>query len=450
MARKPEPSEELLLTEQEELLELRDRPDLLDLAQTLKMQVILEGDVAARSARALALARRSPVVGEWAAHRADVFTRTVAIGDLQASAARIFDVFAHHDLLTEEGRLRPDVQLLSIGDHFDYGTRASGVIAQARRDGPDVLSYLAAHHPEQVVILAGNHDLSRVMELAAVSEDRFEEAAGLAAELVALRGSDPAGYRERLTHEYVARFPELPGPGLVHRDYSAFSNAQRELVQRLLLLGRMRLSATARLPGGEAVLATHAAITMREVAMLDVTAINVSELASALARRLESAVAEVAEAWRSGEPVPLSLAPLHLPGAIGRDGMPELPEGGGMLYHRPSDPERAGADRKWEAAPGRPRRFDPRALPAGVLQLAGHTGHPKCVEELARWADPEMQEVPCGRRTLRVRGEEIRYQLGAARPDEGEAMLYLIDPSLHRAVDAASVEIFELMAGSLR
>ena len=401
-------------------------------------------------AAAQALARQRPARGAWAGHRAARFRRTVAVGDLQASARRIFDVLDHHGLLGEDGRLHPDVQLLSIGDHFDYGTRASGLLDEARRDGADVLSYLAAHDAEQVVILAGNHDLARVMELCAATLERFTAAAALAAELVELKRTDPAAYRARLADEYVAQFPELPGPGLVHRDYSAFAEDQRVLVQELLGAGRLRLAATARLPSGEPVLATHAAVTMREVAMLDTDEVSAAALATSLARWLAHAVAAVAPAWQRGETAALSLAPLHVPGATGRDGLGELPEGGGMFYHRPADPERPGVDRSWEAAPGRPRRFHPSALPAGVLQVAGHTGHPKCVEELARWAPEAMAEVPCGRRSLRVRGETVRYQLGAARPEDGEAILYLIDPSMHRAPSAAAVELFELMPGSLR
>jgi hypothetical protein len=428
-------------------------PDLLDLGETIKMPVILEGDRADRVARALELARQRPAPGALSGHRTAAVSRTVAIGDLQASAQRIFEVLAWHDLLDEEGRIRGDAQLLSIGDHFDYGTRAGGQLGQARQHGHDVLAYLAAHHPEQVVILLGNHDVARVMELAAVTDARFDEAAPLAAELMALRATDPAVYRMRLAG-YAARFPELPGPGLVHRDYSAFTSGQRDLVRELLLASRVRLAATARLPAGEAILATHAGVTMREVSLLGVEPIAVAELAAALNRRLEAAVAEVAGPWRAAEPsaplpVPLSLAPLHLPAATGAEGLPDLPEGGGLLYHRPSDSERPGADRQWEAAPGRPRRFHPRSLPAGVLQVAGHTGHPKCVEELARWAESSMQEEPHGRRSLRVRGDDIRYQIGACRPDAGEAVLYMIDPSLHRAKEATSVELFELMPGSL-
>ncbi len=425
-------------------------PDQLDIGETIKIPVMADGERerAERVSRALGLARQRLPHGALAGHRRAEVSRTVAIGDLQASAQRVFELLAYHDLLDVEGRLRGDVQLLSIGDHFDYGTRQSGLTGQARRDGQDVLSYLAAHHPEQVVVLLGNHDAARVMEMAYVSDERFDEAVGPAGELVALRHTDPDAYRARLAG-YVASFPELPGPGLVHRDYSAFSASQRELVQALLLAGRMRLGATARLLGGELVLATHAGVTTREVQLLGVSA-NVAELEAALARRLAAAVAEVAPAWQRGELAALSLQPLHLSCATGREGMPELPEGGGMLYHRPSDPDRPGADRQWEAAPGRPRRFHPKALPAGVLQIAGHTGHPKCVEELARWSESSMREEPCGRRSLRVRGDDIRYQLGACRPDEGEAVLYLIDPSLFRAADAASVEIFELMPGSLR
>lgn len=426
-------------------------PDQLDLGETIKIPIMADGDRerAARVSLALSLARQRLPMGALAGHRTAEVTRTVAIGDLQASAQRIFEVLAYHDLLDEEGRLRGDVQLLSVGDHFDYGTRQSGLTGQACRDGHDVLSYLAAHHPEQVVLLFGNHDAARVMELAFASDERFDEAAQPAAELVALRATDPDVYRARLA-SYAARFPELPGPGLVHRDYSAFAATQRTLVQSLLVAGRLRLGATARLPTGEIVLATHAGLTMREVNLLGVSSVSAAELEVALARRLEAAVEEVAPSWQRGEPAALSLQPLHLACATGREGMPELPEGGGMLYHRPSDPERPGADRQWEAAPGRPRRFHPKTLPAGLLQIAGHTGHPKCVEELARWSESSMLEEPCGRRSLRVRGEDIRYQIGACRPDEGEAVLYLIDPSMFRANDAASVEIFELMPGSLR
>lgn len=426
-------------------------PDQLDLGETIKIPIMGAGDEerAVRAARGVELARQRPAIGALAGHRSAEVTRTIAIGDLQASARRIFEVLAYHDLLDEEGRIRGDVQLLSVGDHFDYGTRAGGQLGQSRRDGHDVLAYLAAHHPEQVVILLGNHDAARVMELAFASDERFEEVVPLVAELVALQATDPNAYLGRLA-DYSARYPELPGPGLVHRDYAAFSSGQRALVQEMLMAGRFRLAATARMPTGEVVLATHAGVTIREVAMLGVSTVTAAELAPALGRTLEAAVAEVTPSWQRGEPAALSLAPLHLPCATGREGMPELPEGGGMLYHRPSDPERPGADRQWEAAPGRPRRFHPKSLPAGVLQLAGHTGHPKCVEELARWSESSMREEPCGRRSLRVRGDDIRYQLGACRPDEGEAVLYLIDPSLFRAHDAASVEIFELMPGSLR
>ncbi len=429
-------------------------PDLLDLGETIKMPILVEGERSDRVAKAMALARQRPAMGSLSGHRTENVERSVAIGDLQASSQRIFEVLAWHGLLDEEGRISGDVQLLSIGDHFDYDTRASGLLGQARRDGPDVLSYLAAHHPEQVVILLGNHDTARVMELSATTDARFDEAAPLAAELVALRASDPEVYQLRLAG-YAKRFPELPGPGLVHRDYSAFTSGQRELVRELVLAGRMKLAATARLPAGEALLATHAGVTMREVEMLGVESISAAALASALNGRLEAAVAEVAGPWLAAAPgaplpVPLSLAPLHLSAATGSSGEPGLPEGGGLLYHRPSDSERPGANRQWEAAPGRPRRFHPRNLPAGVLQISGHTGHPKCVEELARWAESSMQEEPCGRRSLRVRGEDIRYQLGACRPDAGEAVLYMIDPSLHRAREAAGVELFELMPGTLR
>ena len=63
--------------------------------------------------------------------------------------------------------------------------------------------------------------------------------------------------------------------------------------------------------------------------------------------------------WGRGAPTPLSLEPMHAAGIPGE-------EGGGLLYHRPSNPERRGADRSWELAVARPRRFDPRTLPPGL------------------------------------------------------------------------------------
>lgn len=402
-----------------------------------------------RIARALANADRL-MAGEAIAPPAPVVAaRAVALGDPQAAAAKLFALLDHHGLVGDDGWLRPDVQLVSIGDHFDFGTRAQGVIPAAQVDGARFLRWLAAHDPRQVVILAGNHDTARVMELAFADDARFDEAAPLATELAALRDVDPEAYAARLAAEYAVRFPELPGPGLVHRDFSAFTAAQRALVIELLLAGRMRLAATATI-GGALALLVHAGVTARELELLGVAAErDPLAIAAALEQLLRDAVTAVEPAWRAGRPAALSLAPVHVPGDTGGDD-PRLPEGGGLLYHRPADPERPGGDPTWELERARPRRYHPRRLPRGVVQVVGHTGHGKCVCELVRWHDAAMIEAPAGLRTLRVRGDDVSYQLGASPPAEGDAILYMIDPTLHRVADVTTVELLALDPGSLR
>ena len=402
-----------------------------------------------RVARALSLADRLMAGEPIAAPARASFRRSVALGDPQAAAAKLFALLEHHRLLGDDGWLAPDVQLVSIGDHFDFGTRATGTLDEARVDGPRFLRWLAAHGREQVTILLGNHDAARVQELAFATDERFAAAAGPAAELIALRDGDRAAYDARLG-EYAAAFPELPGPGLVHRDFSAFTEAQRGLVVELLLAGRLRLAASASADGA-AVLCTHAGVTSRELEQLGVAdEREAPALAAALEGHLRAAIARVAPAWRAGQRAALSLAPLHVAGATGNDGDPALPEGGGLLYHRPADPARPGGDPTWELEHTRPRRFHPRTLPRGVVQAVGHTGHAKCVAELIRWREPGMVEAPAGLRTLRVRGDDVEYRLGAAAPAADDAVVYMIDPSLHRVADVATVALLELDPGSIR
>jgi hypothetical protein len=113
----------------------------------------------------------------WRAAQGDAgpFRRHVAVGDPQASFETYLRVLDRHDLLGEDGRLRPDVALLSAGDHFDY----EGDLATVQEDGHRLLGWLAGHPARQVVILAGNHDLCRVVELAGVTDDRFEPGTGV-------------------------------------------------------------------------------------------------------------------------------------------------------------------------------------------------------------------------------------------------------------------------------
>ncbi|MCE9579301.1 MAG: transcriptional regulator, partial [Deltaproteobacteria bacterium] len=214
--------------------------------------------LAAALARADAIVRDPSILG---AAPPAAPSRAVAIGDPQATAARFFEVLAAHDLLGADGWLAPHVRLTSMGDHFDIDV-ADRAIGQG--DGVRILAWLAAHAPAQVTLLFGNHDAARVMELAHVSDARFTEAAALGRAIDALPKRD----RGPATAEFRARFPELATPGYAARDYNAFTEAQRALVQRLLVRGRFALATTARVRGRQA-LFTHAGVTRDQLALLD-------------------------------------------------------------------------------------------------------------------------------------------------------------------------------------
>jgi hypothetical protein len=360
--------------------------------------------------------------------------RCVAIGDPQASRERFFAVLAHHDLLGDDGMLAGDAMLVSMGDHFDY----DGEPAEVGREGLAILRWLAEHPPERVPILAGNHDVCRVMELAPLGDRDFAEARAMATELEAARrrGEDVAT-RERLFFE---RFPSLPSPGIAARDFLSHGEAQRSLVQALLLAGRMTLALAARLPDGREALLTHAAITRRELALLAPAAETPRDIAVALNRALARAVDEVRPRWEAGEHFrPLVLAPLHVAGTAGQ-------EGGGLLYHRPAKPERPQADHAWEFHPDAPRRFDPRRLPLGLVQVCGHTGHKKCVKELGDWVGPSARSIAQGGiRTLCADTHRVSYEYGVIEADPAMAVVYMIDATMH-ATEPAAYPLFHLAA----
>lgn len=360
--------------------------------------------------------------------------RVVAIGDPQTSAARLFGALAAHGLLGDDGWLRPDVRLIAMGDYFDYQVAER---ERARVEGVLILGWLAAHARGHVTVLLGNHDAARVMELATVDDARFGAAAEAAAAVVAV----PRAERGAAVAAFRARFPELATPGYAARDYNAFTVEQRALVQRLLIAGRISLATTARVRGVAALL-THAGVTHRELAMLCVRDHHARTIADALDDRLGGAVRQVAGAWRAGQLAPLSLEPLHVAGAHGE-------EGGGLLYHRPADPERPGADPGWEMAARAPRRFDPRTeLPRGLTQVIGHTGHRKASQEMARWLAPGTDTAAGGVRTLRVTVDRtVCYARGVDPSDGRDAVAYLIDPEMHHVTAATEVAVLELDAG---
>ena len=379
-------------------------------------------------------------------------TRTFVIGDPQGPFSKVLEVLDHHHALDDD-KLASDVVLVSIGDHFDYDLRNPG---PASAEGLKILRWLASHDPQQVILLLGNHDASRVMELATLTDEEFQRARLLARAVDAAENNvstdslaDIAAAAAAEQDEvaaakaaYAAAFPELPPHGVVGRDYAAFTSEQRALVMELLLAGRFRLAATGALADGRSVLLTHAGVTSRELDMLGLPGARMpAAIADALQAHLAAAVDRVRDDWQRGELAPLSLEPLHVTGARGE-------EGGGLLYHRPSNP--AQGDKAWRLDPSRPRRFDPRTLPIGLTQIAGHSGHAKCVAELGPWATPKAKARKHGGiRTLRVDGAgAISYDMGVAPPSSGDvADLILIDGELRRV---AAVDVALLPLASVR
>jgi len=350
--------------------------------------------------------------------------RWVTLGDPQTRLERFFALLDHHELLGDDGFLKPDVGLVSMGDHFDYELpdESAEAVQQAQHHGVQLLSWLARHDPRQVVLLLGNHDICRVAELAFESDESFAEA-----RIQALAATADGAVHARWTHLHI------PNPDIARRDFSAFSVAQRALVQRLLLEKRIQLAATA-LWCGRRVLLTHAAVTTREVELLCVEP-DAETLCNALNALLCSRIETVRSCWEEGVSAVLDLAPVHMMGITGQ-------EGGGLLYHRPSNPEHIDGS-KWAKNSERPRRFDPRTLPAGLTQICAHTTHKKCVKELGDWV-AEGFKRPEGRpRCLRSRGEQVQYSPVLDDWSEEDAALFMVDADMHR-VEPADIELLEI------
>lgn len=338
-------------------------------------------------------------------------TRHVAMGDPQAPLATVTQVLREHDLLAGD-RLRPGVQLVSVGDHFDFGPPEARRLATD--DGFALLSWLASHPPEQVVLLAGNHDLARVCELASFADDEAFVTARQAADAAWRRGDVDAA----LEAAFVARWPNMATAEALARDFSCFSVAQRDLVTGLLRARRLRLAHAHR-----GLLVLHAGVTGDDLASVGLAATD----ADAVARGLNDFLDARVDAWQAG---PLDLEPLHQPGDATRG------EGRGALFHRPADPAH-GAPAHFVGPPR--RRFDPRRLPAGFSQVIGHVGDEKCRGGMPDWSHGVT--APGAIRSLSVSGDEVRYQPGCA-PD---ARLYLIDGAMGR-VAASDYQLFDLDA----
>ncbi len=364
----------------------------------------------------------------------------LVLGDMQAPLATVLEVVGAHGGLAG-GRLRPEVSLISVGDHFDFGED----VAVAQEEGLRVLDWLTEHPRGQVGILLGNHDAARVIEFAGVDDAQFgaaqEVARGVLAGERAARAGGEVGTRGA-REAFHRAFPRFPTPELVARDYASYTLAQGDRVRALLLAGRIRLSAIAHDTDGSTLLVTHAAVTEREVTLLralgflHATATDAYAVHLALDAFLDARLNRVAADWLRGGAAPLDLAPLYVPAVSGR-------EAGGLLYHRPAndDPAARGPfDAAWEFDAERPRRYTPRVLPRSFSQVCGHTPHRRAWRELAGFRAGEEGEGAGRVRTLLL-GDAPRYVGMRLPPDPSSPRVYMVDADLARCAPG-SVEAF--------
>ncbi len=326
--------------------------------------------------------------------------RWVAMGDPQAPLEKMMAILDAHDLLGEDGQLTSRVGLVSMGDHFDFGTAP---LAIARADGLAFLSWLVAHCPDQVVVIAGNHDLGRVGELAGFDDETFASARELA--MSAYESEDA-----ELERELLRRYPSLPTAELAARDFSAFTVAQRELVTRALRARRMVPAHAHR----DDLLLLHAGVTHDDLATLGSPA-NAMEIAVALNDALATSSARL----------PLRIDDLHEPGDALRG------EGGGVFYHRPTS-------RPVVREPMR-RRFNPRTIPRSVTQVIGHIADEKCRELMPEWS---RGEPALGRLRTLVIDAQPSYEVGVRA---GETRIVFTDAQMNKR-HAREVELLDLNA----
>lgn len=334
------------------------------------------------------------------------------MGDPQAPFATVLAVLDRHGLLGNDGQLRSDVHLVSMGDHFDWGHPSER--KKATTDAIELLAWLSAHSPEQVVILAGNHDLGRVCELAPFTTDEAFERAWAMANAV-YRAPTP----DQTAHDaFLAAYPHVPDAECLARDFSCFSSEQQRLVTELLRTRRFRLAHAHR-----GLLLVHAGVTTDDFAQLGDVPSDAAQAAQVLNGHLDARVDE----WDGRGS--LDLTPLHQPGSAAT-GVAR-----GVLFHRPARPK----DDPQFVGPPR-RRFDPRALPSTFPQAIGHIRDKKSRDLLEDWADAAVAgDGPL--RALRIDGDVVRY----ARGTPADARLYFLDGGMiHTTPDR--YELFDLDA----
>jgi hypothetical protein len=339
----------------------------------------------------------------------------LAAGDPQTDITRFLTLLDHRKLLTEDGWLRPDTQLISVGDHFDWGPPEER--EAAAQSGLRLLAWLAAHPSDQVAILAGNHDLARVGELVDFTDATFAEAQAEADRIYAGGNVDTAAERA-----FLERYPQVPSVELIARDYSTFREEQRKWVSYLLRERRMRV-AYASAPG---LLVSHAGVTREDLLTLGI-AQDRHNNAHAAAYALNDALDTAVENWKTG---PLTVPGLYQPGSR------ELGEGVGIVYHRPSTrPEDAGRTRQSPR-----RRFHPLHLPLGLTQVIGHTRDKRARELLGL---PPASAHTGGLRHLVTNGKTFTYAPGPPPRTEWEdAVLVFTDGGLNES-PLESIEFFD-------
>ena len=339
------------------------------------------------------------------------------IGDPQADFTRFLAVLDRQGLLDVTGRLRSEVQLISVGDHFDWGKPAEREAVAV--SAVQLLAWMALHPADQALLLLGNHDLARVGELADFTDARFA-AAQVEADALYYQGTDVDEARER---DFLARHPEFPNVELVARDFGTFREEQRQWVEHLLRARRFRVAHAA----AEHLLVLHGGVTREDLRALGLPEEQDAQ-APLLARALNQALDTAVDAWTRG--------PLHIPGLY-RPGDAAYGEGRGIFYHRPSQsPE----DAHHRASTPR-RRFDPRRLPLGLTQVVGHTRDKRCRELLVLPLGESHDGVL---RHLVTDGTTVHYHLGVPRSVSAHAAVLLFTDGGMRESPLESFQLFDL------
>jgi hypothetical protein len=304
--------------------------------------------------------------------------------------------------------LRPEARLVVVGDYFDFGSAAERVIAS--RDGLRNLAWLAAHSPEQVVLLIGNHDLARVGELHYITDAEFETAFSQASALYARRGVH-TDEDTRAVKRFLEQFTMFPTLEIAARDLSGFCEAQRDLVARLLRQGRFQLAWHA-----SGILVNHAGVTHRYLDQLSVSQ-EARKDAATVAKALNDALLRATQNWDGTSP--FEIPGLHVVGNAARG------ESWGLLFHRPVHPERLARAQDVE----RRRRYLPSELPDPMVQVVGHVRDNKCRQLLGDWVHGPAREGAL--RSLAYSGGHWRYELGVQASES--ALLVFVDGGMNSA-----------------